>query len=400
MAGRPIVVDTRKALAIVALIAAEGRPYARDELTAMFWPEADDEDARGALRRTLSTLRTAVGDHGLVIERAQVALDAATSIDLVDLERLAASGTIADLETAAGLARGPFMAGFALRGSPGFDDWQATRAMRVERTVGGVLERLATARFDRGDPAGAVEVARRRVELDPLDELGQRRLIELLALSGDRTGAIRQLPGARRAVRTGARRPATARDHRSVRGHSGGPTPVATRSHGRARRSRADTGWRPGRLARQRPAGRPRGRARRHPSRLGGCASGWPPRADRGRGRHRQDQTGRGHRRRHPRRGRSHPRGPRISRRACHRVRPDRRAPARRICGDRWRTPPGDARRDRPARDRQAGRPAGRDQDPEPDRSGMVGRGQRPRPAARRRRRCPDGLCHQLEARD
>ena len=30
------------------------------------------------------------------------------------------------------------------------------------------------------------------MELDPLDELGQRRLIELLALAGDRTGAIRQ----------------------------------------------------------------------------------------------------------------------------------------------------------------------------------------------------------------
>ena len=47
VAGRPIVVDTRKALAIVALVAGEGRPFARDELAAMFWPEADDEAARG-----------------------------------------------------------------------------------------------------------------------------------------------------------------------------------------------------------------------------------------------------------------------------------------------------------------------------------------------------------------
>src|SRR6478735_9942688 len=60
VAGDPIVVDTRKALAIVALVAAEGRPFARDELAAMFWPDADDEAARGALRRTLSTLRTAI----------------------------------------------------------------------------------------------------------------------------------------------------------------------------------------------------------------------------------------------------------------------------------------------------------------------------------------------------
>src|SRR5580765_4816576 len=69
VAGRPIVVDTRKALAIVALMAAEGRPFARDELAAMFWPEAGDDAARGALRRTLSALRTAIGPAGFEIGR-------------------------------------------------------------------------------------------------------------------------------------------------------------------------------------------------------------------------------------------------------------------------------------------------------------------------------------------
>ncbi|MEP6639268.1 MAG: AAA family ATPase, partial [Chloroflexota bacterium] len=188
----PVVVDTRKALAIVALVAAEGRPFARDELAAMFWPDADDAAARGALRRTLSALRTAVADAGLQIERTRVALDPGVDVDLVTLEHLAASGGPADLEAAAALARGPFLAGFALRDSPGFDDWQAARSMRVERIVGEVLERLAAIRLEGGDPGGAVEAARRRVELDPLDEGGQRRLIELLATSGDRAGAIGQ----------------------------------------------------------------------------------------------------------------------------------------------------------------------------------------------------------------
>ena len=192
VAGRPAVVDTRKALAIVALVAAERRPFARDELAAMFWPDVDDEAARGALRRTLSVLRTAVGESGLRIERTRVALDPDVDVDLVTLERLAVSADQADLETAAALARGPFLAGFTIRDSPGFDDWQAARTTRVERTVGELLERLAVARLDRGDLDGAVEAARRRVELDPLDEGGQRRLIELLARSGDRASAIGQ----------------------------------------------------------------------------------------------------------------------------------------------------------------------------------------------------------------
>ena len=191
--GRPIVVDTRKALAIIALVAAEGRPFARDELAAMFWPDADDEAARGALRRTLSALRTAVGDQGLTIDRARVALDPTTCwVDLLELERLAASDRASDLEAAVTLARGPFLAGFALRGSPAFDDWQAARSSRVERMAGDVLDRLAEARSLAGDAAGAIEAARRRVELDPLDEPGQRRVMALLARSGDRSGAIRQ----------------------------------------------------------------------------------------------------------------------------------------------------------------------------------------------------------------
>lgn len=193
VAGRSIVVDTRKALAIVALLAAEGRPFARDELAAMFWPEADDEAARGALRRTLSALRTAAGGSGLLIDRAQVALDPANaSVDLAELERLAGSDRRADLEAAAALARGPFLAGFGLRDSPAFDDWQAARSGRVERTIGDLLDRLAAARVAEGEVAGAVDAATRRVVIDPLDEAGQRRLIELLARSGDRTGAIRQ----------------------------------------------------------------------------------------------------------------------------------------------------------------------------------------------------------------
>ena len=67
--GSPMRVDTRKALAIVALLAVEGRPYARDELAAMFWPESDDESARGAFRRTLSVLRSALGERWLQVFR-------------------------------------------------------------------------------------------------------------------------------------------------------------------------------------------------------------------------------------------------------------------------------------------------------------------------------------------
>lgn len=191
--GTPLVVDTRKALAILALLAVDGRAFARDELAALLWPEADDESARGALRRTLSVLRSALGDRWLRVDRASVSLDRAGAwIDLVTLEGLGQVHDAATLRRAAELARGSFLAGFALRDSPDFDDWRATRASGVERSVASVFDRLATSAEAEGDIAVAVEAASRRVDLDPLDEPAQRRLMGLLARSGDRGGAIRR----------------------------------------------------------------------------------------------------------------------------------------------------------------------------------------------------------------
>ncbi|HEU0242672.1 MAG TPA: BTAD domain-containing putative transcriptional regulator, partial [Candidatus Limnocylindrales bacterium] len=191
--GLPVRVDTRKAVAIVALLAVEGRPYARDELAAMFWPEADDESARGAFRRTLSVLRSALGERWLLVDRSAVALPVGgdVTLDLVQLDLAAAAGDRSGLAAAAALARGPFLAGFSLRGSPDFDDWRATRAVSVERRVVDVLGRLTAAAEADGDIGAAADAASRLVELDPLDEPARRRLMAILARSGDRAGAIR-----------------------------------------------------------------------------------------------------------------------------------------------------------------------------------------------------------------
>jgi DNA-binding SARP family transcriptional activator len=191
--GVPLVVDTRKAVAILALLGAERRAFARDELAALLWPDADDSAAHGALRRTLSALRTATGGESVVVDRARVGLAAeGVRVDLAELERLAGSDSRRSLAAAADLARGPFLAGFNLRDSADFDDWRAGRAVAVERTLMGVLDRLATANQAAGDLPGAIAAASRRLDLDPLDEAGHVRLMDLFAWSGDRAGALRQ----------------------------------------------------------------------------------------------------------------------------------------------------------------------------------------------------------------
>ncbi len=191
--GRPLVVDTRKALAILAMLVVDGRTFARDELAALLWPDSDDESARGALRRTLSVLRAGLGGRWLAVDRSSVSLDRhGVWTDLGMLEAALVSSDIDTLRSAVEATRGPLLAGFSLRDSVEFDDWRAARSSAVERTVGTVLDRLAAIAAAGGNVATAIDAGSRRIELDPLDEPARRRLMAALASSGDRAGAIRQ----------------------------------------------------------------------------------------------------------------------------------------------------------------------------------------------------------------
>lgn len=191
--GAPLDVDTRKALAILAILATDARAYARDELAALLWPESDDAGARGALRRTLSVMRAAIDESVLRIDRQRVELDRTSCwIDLAELQRLAAASSTDALAAAADLVAGPFLAGFTLRDSVEFDDWRASRSTQVERTVIDVFDRLIRALAATGDLSQAAVVAGRRIDLDPLDEAAHVKRMELLAASGDRAGAVRQ----------------------------------------------------------------------------------------------------------------------------------------------------------------------------------------------------------------
>src|SRR5581483_2378079 len=135
--GRLATVDTRKAVALIAYLALAGRPVAREEVAAVLWPESDHSRARAALRRTLSSLQSAVS--GVGVQGDTLALDAGVRTDVDEFRRLAAAG---DLREAAAAFRGDFLAGFALRDSAEFDEWQLATADVLRRELAGVLERL------------------------------------------------------------------------------------------------------------------------------------------------------------------------------------------------------------------------------------------------------------------
>ncbi len=193
--GAPLAVDTRKATAMLAFLAVTGHAHSRAVVADLLWPELDGERAGGALRRTLSTLRTALGDGRLQSDRNSIALN----LDEVWFDLADARAVIADpdaqldaLLRACELHRDDLLAGFALRDSVRFDDWLRDAADEVRRERAVLLDRLCEALVGAGRRDEAVARARERLALDELHEPTHRRLIELYAAAGRRRDALSQ----------------------------------------------------------------------------------------------------------------------------------------------------------------------------------------------------------------
>jgi DNA-binding SARP family transcriptional activator len=205
--GRAIELDTRKGIALLAYLLLTKRTHQRDALAAFFWPEADQVSARGALRRTLSSLRKAIGEDLLETNRETVKLvvddrfycDASHFRQL--LERVRdhrhpqgdlCQPCVVDLVLANQLYQGDFMKGFSLRDSLAFDDWQFQQAEQFRRELSEVLVNLVEAFSGKMEYVKALEYARRWLSLDLLNEMAHRTIMYLLAMSGQREAALRQ----------------------------------------------------------------------------------------------------------------------------------------------------------------------------------------------------------------
>ena len=138
--GDVVSSDTRKATALLAYLALTGERPTREWLAAFLWPDYDDSRARAALRRTLSALKKAVGARAIEATRDAIGVDpTAVWCDVSQFQQHFADG---DLETAVALYRDDFLAGFSLRDSLPFDDWQRVQQEHLRRELNGALAQL------------------------------------------------------------------------------------------------------------------------------------------------------------------------------------------------------------------------------------------------------------------
>jgi DNA-binding SARP family transcriptional activator/tetratricopeptide (TPR) repeat protein len=196
--GGSVRARSSRAVVLVAfLVVHAGSPQARQRIAGLLWPESTDGQALTNLRRELHHLRQVLGDEPslVVTSRDLCWRDTKTclvDVRVFDIERKAAltaaaagdDGRILRHATAAiGAYRGELLPG-------AYEDWLLEARSQLERQCVDLCDLVCAARARTGDPAGAVEAARRRVQLQPLEEVGYRTLMELQADLGDRGGAV------------------------------------------------------------------------------------------------------------------------------------------------------------------------------------------------------------------
>jgi DNA-binding SARP family transcriptional activator/TolB-like protein/tetratricopeptide (TPR) repeat protein len=184
----------KKARALLGYLAAQGgQAVSRERLADLLWPYQGSEQARHSLRNCLLELRKALGPSGaryLVADFANCRIQDVV-VDLDRFERLSRSQNRPELQAAADLYRGEFLADFDIDSEP-FQEWLAAERDRTLAMICDILQRLTAAQDAAGECDAAIQSGRRLVALDPLSEFGQRTLMRAYARAGRRGEALRQ----------------------------------------------------------------------------------------------------------------------------------------------------------------------------------------------------------------
>jgi DNA-binding SARP family transcriptional activator len=194
------VVDLGRSMRLLGLLGYlavhAGAPQLRQHLAGVFWPDSTDAQARTNLRRELHHLRSLLprADEVLLVDDTAVTWrdDGPCHADVIEFAHAARAAeraededdVVAAAERAVGAYRGPLLPGL-------YDDWVLEERERLHRGCVMLLDRLVRILADREEVEAALGHARRRVELEPLEEVGHATLMRLQAHAGDRAAALR-----------------------------------------------------------------------------------------------------------------------------------------------------------------------------------------------------------------
>jgi DNA-binding SARP family transcriptional activator len=173
-------------IALLAYLACEDRPVARDELATLFWGESPEARARASLNQLIHSVRRDLGSAVLETAGRNLALAAGrVGCDLLEFYEALPSTDVRLLFHRYGTR---FMPGFTLDGSHGFSEWQAAQQTRLEVSLADAAWSSAQRSAKPAQALAYVELAAR---VRPWDEVILRRRLQLLLDAGNNAEAIK-----------------------------------------------------------------------------------------------------------------------------------------------------------------------------------------------------------------
>jgi len=214
-AEQPLTFQTRKVLALLAYLAVEQGVHSRDKITALLWPESDEERGKASLRRALAYVRESLDEPSherarnvpppsthVLVEHHTLSFNLASDFEgdtqtlqtAFTLARRRSSGDprthLAHLQMGASCYRGNFLDGLSLPDAPDFEDWLLLQRESWRRQANTVFDRLSQWQTEAGELENALETTTRWVEHDLLNEMAHTRLMQLHSALGDRSAAL------------------------------------------------------------------------------------------------------------------------------------------------------------------------------------------------------------------
>lgn len=206
----PVELANTQAHAVFAFLALKcQRIYSREELADIFWPDEDPEEARTKLRKALHAIRTLLHemqldpDSVLSISRASLGVRDSVATDVAAYEAAVSAARecsdlgdrAAFLAKAVGLYRGELAAGF-------YQDCFEAERNRLAESYQAALHDLTLAYEQLGEYDRALEIARRAVSLNGLNEEAHCDVMRLYAAKGQPSAVLRQYQELERVLQT------------------------------------------------------------------------------------------------------------------------------------------------------------------------------------------------------
>ncbi len=184
---------SRKVVALLGYLAAQGHPVERSYLASLFWTDSPESRARNNLSQATHNLLSLLPDC-LVTDRQTVQFcpSAAVWVDINAFEKFADIGDAPSLEQAVELYQGDFMNGLYLDGCPEFEQWLRLEQESWHQRVIRLQQNLIDFYAERNMLERALEFSSRLLTLDPAHEEAHCQRMLLLAKSGQRSAALAQ----------------------------------------------------------------------------------------------------------------------------------------------------------------------------------------------------------------